>query len=111
MFHPAWGYFARDYNLKQVPIEIGGTEPSAAELRELIEEAKEEGIKVIFAQPEFSINSAKTIAKEIDGEVLLINALAPNWSENLLKVSQIFAQELSQLRNGDKVIIIIIDNA
>ena len=34
VFHPAWGYFARDYDLEQVPIEVGGQEPSAAELGE-----------------------------------------------------------------------------
>lgn len=99
VFHPAWGYFAQDYDLEQVPIEVGGQEPSAAELGELIQQAKAENIKVIFAQPEFSTKSAETIATEIAGEVLLITPLAPNWSENLLQVSQTFADVLNQ--NGD----------
>ena len=94
VFHPAWGYFAREYNLEQVPIEVGGQEPSAAELGELIKEAQEENIKVIFAQPEFSTQSAKTIAREIGAEVLLITPLAQDWSNNLLKVSQTFAKVL-----------------
>lgn len=96
VFHPAWGYFAQEYNLTQVPVEVGGQEPSAAELAQLIKEAKQENIKVIFAQPEFSNQSAKTIAQEIDGEVLLISPLDPNWSNNLLKVSQTFAKVLNQ---------------
>ncbi|MGK7873671.1 MAG: zinc ABC transporter substrate-binding protein [Xenococcaceae cyanobacterium] len=96
VFHPAWGYFARDYNLEQEPIELGGQEPSASELAKLVSEAKEEGIKVVFAQPEFSTKSAKTIAKEIGGEVLLISPLAPDWSDNLLQVSQTFAEVLNQ---------------
>ncbi len=96
VFHPAWGYFAQDYDLEQVPIEVGGQEPSAAELGELIQQAKAENIKVIFAQPEFSTKSAETIATEIAGEVLLITPLAPNWSENLLQVSQTFADVLNQ---------------
>jgi len=95
VFHPSWGYFAHDYNLEQIPIEVGGVEPSAAELGKLIAEAKEEGIKVIFAQPEFSTKSAQTIAREIGGEVLLITPLAPNWSENLLQVSEIFGKALN----------------
>ncbi len=94
VFHPAWGYFAREYNLEQVPIEVGGTEPSAAELGKLIKEAKEENIKVIFAQPEFSTKSAQTIAQEIGGKVLLITPLAPDWSNNLLQVSQTFGKVL-----------------
>ena len=94
VFHPAWGYFAREYNLEQVPIEVGGQEPSAAELGELIKEAQEENIKVIFAQPEFSTQSAKTIAQEIGAEVQLITPLASDWSNNLLQVSQTFAKVL-----------------
>ena len=96
VFHPAWGYFAREYNLEQVPIEVGGQEPSAAELGELIKEAQEENIKVIFAQPQFSTQSAKTIAREIGAEVLLITPLAPDWSNNLLQVSQTFAKVLKK---------------
>ncbi|MDV3352165.1 zinc ABC transporter substrate-binding protein [Leptothoe sp. LEGE 181152] len=101
VFHPAWGYFAQDYDLEQVPIEIGGQEPSAAELGELIQQAKTENIQVIFAQPEFSTKSAETIATEIAGEVLFITPLAPNWSDNLLQVSQTFADVLNQNGGGN----------
>ena len=99
VFHPAWGYFARDYDLEQVSIEVGGQEPSAAELGEIVKEAQEENIKVIFAQPEFSTKSAETIAQEIGGKVLLITPLAPDWSNNLLQVSQTFAEVLQ--KEGD----------
>jgi zinc transport system substrate-binding protein len=98
VFHPAWGYFARDYGLEMIPIEVGGTEPSAAELAALIAKAKDENIKVIFAQPEFSTRNAETIAKEISGEVLLLDPLAPDWLENLRHVSKTLAQVLSQIR-------------
>jgi zinc transport system substrate-binding protein len=99
VFHPSWGYFARDYDLEQVSIEVGGQEPSAAELGEIVKEAQEENIQVIFAQPEFSTKSAETIAQEIDGKVLLITPLAPDWSNNLLQVSQTFAEVLQ--KEGD----------
>jgi len=96
VFHPAWGYFARDYGLEMIPIEVSGQEPSAAELAALVTEAREEGIKVIFAQPEFSTKDAETIANEIGGEVLLISSLAPDWLDNLRKVAQTFAEVLDQ---------------
>ncbi len=99
VFHPAWGYFARDYDLEQVSIEVGGQEPSTAELGEIVKEAQEENIQVIFAQPEFSTKSAETIAQEIGGKVLLITPLAPDWSNNLLQVSQTFAEVLQ--KEGD----------
>ncbi|MDJ0901471.1 MAG: zinc ABC transporter substrate-binding protein [Xenococcus sp. MO_188.B8] len=96
VFHPAWGYFARDYGLEMVPIELGGTEPSAAELAVLIAEARKEKIQVIFAQPEFSTRDAETIAQEMGGQVLLLDPLAADWLENLRSVSQTLAQVLSQ---------------
>ena len=96
VFHPAWGYFARDFGLEMVPIEVGGQEPSAAELVNLITRAKEEGIKVIFCQPEFSTRDAETIANEIGGQVLLISALSPDWLDNLRRVADTFAEVLGQ---------------
>lgn len=95
VFHPAWGYFAQDYNLEQEPIEVGGQEPSAAELADLISEAKQENIKIIFTQPEFSPRSAETIAQEIGGKVVMISDLDENWSDNLLKVSETLSQNLN----------------
>ncbi|MDC0834953.1 zinc ABC transporter substrate-binding protein [Geitlerinema sp. CS-897] len=94
VFHPSWGYFARDYDLEQVPIEVGGQEPSAAELAELVSEAQAENIKIVFTQPEFNTQSAELIAREIDGEVIPITPLARDWSDNLLEVSQIFSEVL-----------------
>jgi zinc transport system substrate-binding protein len=92
VFHPAWGYFARDYELEQIPIEIGGMEPSAAELAALIERAQAEQISVIFAQPQFSTSDAETIASQIGGEVLLIDPLNPEWLSNLQNVAATFAR-------------------
>ena len=47
VYHPAWGYFADEYGLEQIAIEQSGKEPTAQELQHIIEEAKEEEIKVI----------------------------------------------------------------
>jgi zinc transport system substrate-binding protein len=90
VFHPAWAYFARDYDLEMIPVQVEGSDPSAAEMAELIQTARANGIKVIFAQPEFSTQSARTIASEIGGEVLLISPLAPDWMDNLRRVADTF---------------------
>lgn len=94
VFHPAWGYFARDYDLEMLAIEVGGQEPSAAELAELVRFAQQHQIQVIFASPQFSQRDAKTIAKEIGGEVLLIDPLAYDWLDNLQQVAATFAKVL-----------------
>lgn len=96
VFHPSWGYFARDFGLEQIAIEIEGQEPSAQELAALIKRAQEEGIQVVFAQPEFSTQDAETIAKEIGGEVLLVSPLALDWLGNMRYVAQSFADALGE---------------
>ena len=88
VFHPSWGYFAAAYGLVQEPIEAQGKEPSPRQLKALIDEAKEEGIKVVFVQPQFSDKAARTVAKAIGGQVLKIDPLAGKWAENLRTVAR-----------------------
>ncbi|MDK9708897.1 MAG: zinc ABC transporter substrate-binding protein [Desulforhopalus sp.] len=87
VFHPSWGYFARDYGLEQVAVEIEGKEPKPAQLHALIKEARAQNIHVIFAQPQFSSKSAKLLAREIAGEVVLIDPLSENWFDNMRQVA------------------------
>jgi zinc transport system substrate-binding protein len=94
VYHPSWGYFARDYGLAQVPVEIEGKEPKAAQLKEIIEYARKERIKIIFVQPEFSTKSAETIARAIGGQVVFADPLSPNWAENLRALAEKFKAAL-----------------
>jgi zinc transport system substrate-binding protein len=94
VFHPAWGYFAHTYGLKQVPVEIEGKDPKPAQLKALIGQAKKKNIKIIFVQPQFSSKSAKLVAKEIGGQVAFADPLAANWSDNLRQVAQKFKEAL-----------------
>jgi len=90
VFHPAWGYFAHAYGLKQVPIEIEGKDPKPAQLKALIQHARENGIKVVFVQPQFSSQSAEVVAREIGGQVVFVNPLAEDWMANLREVADKF---------------------
>jgi zinc transport system substrate-binding protein len=91
VFHPSWGYFAQAYHLKQIAVEVEGKEPKPKELIHLLKEAKEEKVKAIFTQPEFSDTVAKIIAKELQIPVLKVSPLAPNWSENLINIAKAIA--------------------
>ena len=83
VYHPAFGYFARDYDLTMLPIEAEGKEPTPAGLQHLIEQAKEHNICVVFAEPQFNPQSAKVIADAIDGRVVFIDPLARDYLTNL----------------------------
>jgi zinc transport system substrate-binding protein len=94
VFHPSWGYFARAYGLEQVPIEIEGKEPKAAQLRKIIEYARKERIKVIFVQPQFSTKSAETIAKAVGAQVVFADPLSPDWGKSLRDQAEKFKAAL-----------------
>ena len=94
VFHPSWGYFADEYGLEQVPIEIEGKSPSAKDLAMLIEHAREENIKVIFVQKQFSDASAKTVATAIGGKVVAMDPLSKDYINNLKTIAKTLAEGL-----------------
>ncbi|MEJ2086156.1 MAG: zinc ABC transporter substrate-binding protein, partial [Acidobacteriota bacterium] len=49
VFHPSWGYFAHDYGLRQVAIEIEGKTPSDEELTRIQRVAAEADCRVVFS--------------------------------------------------------------
>lgn len=94
VYHPAWGYFCRDYGLTQIAIEKDGKEPTPQGMVSLIDQAKRENIKVVFISPQFSRKSAESVASEIGGQVVMIDDLDKNYIENLNKVAEAFKNSL-----------------
>jgi len=94
VYHPAWGYFAHDYGLRQLGIEQEGKEPQAAYMARLINQAMSQNIKVIFVSPEFDSRSAEAIAHEIGGRVVIIDPLAGDYLDNMRKVASAFKEAL-----------------
>jgi zinc transport system substrate-binding protein len=88
IFHPALTYFARQYNLEQIALEVDGKEPSPKYMRSLVEKAKTENIRVIFIQKEFDAENARQLANEINGEVIQIDPLNEQWDKQLREIAQ-----------------------
>ena len=92
VYHPAWGYFAKEYHLEQLPIESEGKEVKPKELQKMVEKAKSNNVKAILTQPEFSTKGAQVIANELGIKVVEISPINPNWSENLINLTKIIAE-------------------
>lgn len=88
IYHPSMGYFADDYHLEQLAIEIEGEDPGPGQIAGIIDIAEEEDINVIFVSPQFDDDAAKTIAEEIDGEVESLNPLAEDYLDNIEDIAQ-----------------------
>ena len=83
VFHPAFGYLAKDHDLVQVAVETGGASPGPKHIKKLIEDAKAAGVKVIFVQKQFPSRAAETIAERIGGSVVPLDPLAKNYLQNM----------------------------
>lgn len=91
VFHPSWGYFAERYGLVQIAIELQGKSPNARELAAVIDYAKNHSIKTVFVQMQFSQKDAQAVAQAIGGKAVVVDPLAEDYVNNLIKVAQAFA--------------------
>ena len=87
VYHGAFGYFADAYGLRQEAIELNGRTPEPKALAALVENAKADGVKMVFVQPQFDQSSAKSLAESIGGEVISINPLAADVAANLREIA------------------------
>ncbi len=94
VFHPAWGYFAKDYGLEQMPVEFGGKEPKPSDIVRITKEARAAGIRVVFVQPRISHRSARVIADAIGGKLVEADPLAESWEVNLRTAARAFKEAL-----------------
>ena len=88
IFHPALGYFARDYGFEQMSIEFEGKVPSPKHLQMIIETAKSENIRFVLIQKEFDQENAEIIAKETGSKIIQIDPLDYNWPEQMIAIAQ-----------------------
>ncbi|MFA6282549.1 MAG: zinc ABC transporter substrate-binding protein [Desulfurivibrionaceae bacterium] len=94
VFHPAFGYFAQAYGLKQKGVEIGGKSPTPKQISALIRQAREDRVRTIFVQPQFDSKSGATVAQAINGTVVPIDPLDQEVLRNLAAIAAAIGQSL-----------------
>jgi zinc transport system substrate-binding protein len=92
--HPAWGHFAEAYGLNQISIEQGGREPGPQQLSQVIDIAKKNNIRTIFASPETDIRPARAVAQAVGGKVVILDPLREDYLHNLRDAGMAIAQAL-----------------
>ncbi len=96
VFHPSFGQFAKTYGLTQEAVETEGKAPSPKQLATLITRARKEKVHVIFVQPQFDAKSAMAVANAIQGEVVPLDAMAEDVSNNLKLMSEKIVSALEE---------------
>jgi zinc transport system substrate-binding protein len=93
IFHPALAYYARQFKLSQIALELDGKEPSPKHMKEIVDLAHEQNIHVIFIQKEFDPAFAQQLSREIDGKVVIIDPLDNNWEKQMLDITEKIAAQ------------------
>lgn len=99
-FHPSFSYFARRYGLREVGIiEVApGREPTPRALQRILAAVQRYGIKVIFAEPQFSPRIAEVLAKQAGVSVLTLDPIGgrPPYGDNYLRLMEFNLDTMTQ---------------
>ena len=93
IFHPAMAYYARQFGLNQISMELDGKEPSPKHMKEIVDLAHKQDIHVVFIQKEFDAAFALQMSKEIDGKVVVIDPLDYNWEKQMIDITEKIAAQ------------------
>ncbi len=100
IIHPVLNYFAEDYDLKPINIELEGDEPSAADMRRPVEAGRERGISAVLVQPQFAQKSASSIAEQLGVPGEEVDPLATDWDQNMLTIGEVLVSSFETSRWG-----------
>ncbi len=95
VYHPAWGYFADAYGLKQQAVEQEGKEPGVHSVSQLVQQARADGVRRIFVEKQYSTARVEVIADEIGAEVIALDPLAQDYPDNLRHVAGLIREALT----------------
>ena len=96
VYHPSWGYFAREYGLEQLAVEAEGKDPAPQRLARLVDLARRERVQAIFVSPQFDRRSAQVIADEVGARIVVVDPLPRHYLDELNR----FAEHLARIRRS-----------
>lgn len=92
--HPAYAYFCRDYNLRQLSIEFEGRDPTPQQLTQVIQDARKNKIRTIFIQPQYGNKGARLIAESIGAKVVTLDPYSEDYFNSMRQIAHQFAESL-----------------
>lgn len=88
VFHPALGYFARQYGFEQLSIEFEGKVPTPRHIQNIVLQAKSQKIAYIMIQKEFDIENAEIVSNETGSKIIQIDPLAYDWPNEMISLAR-----------------------
>lgn len=88
IYHPALTYYARDYALEQLSLEIEGKTPSPMHLKEMTDLANVHQISKILIQNQFDRKNAEVLARETGAEIIQFDPLDLQWGKQMSYIAE-----------------------
>jgi ABC-type Zn uptake system ZnuABC Zn-binding protein ZnuA len=97
--HGAYRYLAEEAGLEQVAVfePLPGVEPSARWLRDLMNTARREGVRVIFAAPPASSRLVEVVAADLGVPVFLLDPMERTWNTSSTSYQQRMMRNIETL--------------
>ena len=83
IWHPSLSYLARDYGLHQISVGMESKEMSARQVREVIDHALADSVRVFFMQKEYDTRQAATINEALGSRLVTIDPLSYDWERQI----------------------------
>jgi len=98
VFHPSYGYFCDEFELKQSAVEYEGKSPKPKQLAALIQEAKKVTAEMkrkplVFVQPEHNMEPAEALAEAVGGVLLIHSCLEYNVLQSMERFAEHYAAD------------------
>ncbi|HEV8051003.1 MAG TPA: zinc ABC transporter substrate-binding protein [Parachlamydiaceae bacterium] len=90
--HPAYAYFCRDYQLKQMSIEFEGKDPTPQQLTNILNRARQAHVKKVYIQIQYNSKGARLFAKELGAEIVMLDPYSENYFDSMREIARKFAE-------------------
>ena len=92
VWHPSLSYFAADYGLEQQAVGSESKEMSPKRVREVIDHAKADSVRVFFFQQEYDSRQAESINAGIGSRLVVINPLSYDFEGQIKMIADELAR-------------------
>lgn len=92
VWHPSLSYFAADYGLEQLAVGSESKEMSPKRVREVIDGARADSVRVFFFQQEYDSRQAESINSGIGSRLVTINPLSYDFEGQLKMIADELAR-------------------
>ena len=85
--HPAFGYFCREYQCKQLSIEYEGKDPRPQHLEKVLHQAMDQHVALAIALPQYNNKGAQRIAEQLQLPVQMVDPYSPQYFQTMRRLA------------------------